>query len=137
MWAGVGILCGLGIRGGTYGPGSLLHLSLCSSWNMSVIALGWLSGGPSSASLGPHLQAQDFLRFLCGSAPAWALLLLQALADPGSHVEATSESHSGMWDLLLALWEPPESLRAGGGLGRTSPCPDVSCHPFHLHNLLP
>ena len=92
---------------------------------MSVIALGWLSGGPSSASLGPHLQAQDFLRFLCGSAPAWALLLLQALAGPG-FLKPPSESHSGMWDLLLALWEPPESLRVGGGLGRTSPYPDVS-----------
>lgn len=58
----------------------LEHVCYCS---------GLAQQGLPFSQLGPHLQAQDFLRFLCGSAPAWALLLLQALTGPGSHVESS------------------------------------------------
>lgn len=66
---GVGVVHGLGNRGGVSGPGSLLRLTSRSSWGV-LGARGRLAGSPSQ--LVPYLRLPQAQGFLCttGSAPA-------------------------------------------------------------------
>lgn len=101
---GVGVLHGLGIRGGVSGPGSLLRLTSCSSWGV-LGALGRLAA--SSRQLVPYC---GFLRHRAFSVLPAQPLLLAALAAPGSPIVATFHVP------LKHVGSPPYSLGASRAL---------------------
>lgn len=125
-------------RGRHFQSGSLPCLASRSSWGMLVMALNWLPRLPRPVGPLPPvpLVTVTFSGSTASSALAWALVLLVAVAAPGSQVVATfRDPHSHVGSPPYPLGASRVSVRGrrrGISFISTSHCP--SWHLLHLHN---